>query len=175
MTDKNGPGQADKKAAEVKTAQVAEDAEAASRLRAGSDQTPQREDDAPPRVPGRDADYDPFPDYDSQTTDELAALAESRNVEINRDVEKAELIKELRASDSVPEAQARASKEVGDAKNPYASYDVMPLEKLRDLAAGRDVKLPEVFVRAHLLTELRAADTSGGVSVAFGRAPVNPS
>jgi hypothetical protein len=180
VTEKNGPGQAAKKQAEARTEQVADEKAADARANAvdgneGSpDRTPERADDAPARVEGRDARQDPFPDYDSSTLDELKSLAESRNVEINRDVEKAELVKELRAGDSEPEAQARAASD-GDVENPYASYDVMPLEELRSLADSRDVGLSDEFVRAQLVTELRAADTSGGVGVAFNKAPVNPS
>lgn len=169
MAEKTSQGQADKKAAEERTAQVAADNAAnaaatpeATEARVGTDQTPERADDAPER---RDVDavLDPFPDYDSQDTDALKSLADARGVEINRDVEKAELIKALRADDG---KAADSGKEAAEgASNPYASYDVMPLEELRKLADSRDVELDEEFVRGHLVTELRAADTSGGVSI----------
>jgi hypothetical protein len=43
----------------------------------------------------------------------------------------------------------------------------MPLEELRKLAEQRDVQLPEWFLKAHLISALRANDThaGGGVSV----------
>lgn len=157
-------GQSDKAAAERRTAQVsAENAEQADQpaARIGTDQTPERADDAPGRR-AVDAALDPFPDYDSKKTDELKSLADSRGVEINRDVEKAELIKKLRENDGKAEDVPDG---VEGASNPYASYDVIPLEQLRSLADERDVELDEDFVRGHLVTELRAADTSGGVSI----------
>lgn len=163
MTEKTGQGQADKKAAEERTAEVAADNAAETvQARIGTDQTPARADDAPERR-AVDAALDPFPDYDSKNTDELASLAKARGVEINRDVEKAELIKELRVQDG--KAGDAGKEQTEGASNPYASYDVMPLEEIRKLADSRDVTLGEDFVRGHLVTELRAADTSGGVSI----------
>jgi hypothetical protein len=38
----------------------------------------------------------------------------------------------------------------------------MPLERLREAAGGKDVKLDEEFEKAHLIGELRAADTHTG-------------
>lgn len=106
---------------------------------------------------------DPFPDYGSRDLAELRKLADKRGVVINRDVEKAELIKELRAADrkqSAPEDGAVPP-----------NYDFMSLEDLRALAEDRDVHLSEDFERGHLVGELRAADTSvdGGLTVKTGR------
>ena len=39
------------------------------------------------------------------------------------------------------------------------SYDVKPLEELRQIAEKQKVELSDEFVRGHLVTELRAADT----------------
>lgn len=85
----------------------------------------------------------PYPVYEDRKVDDLKSLADGRKVEINRDVEKSELVRLLRASD--PRDSAR--------------LDFMTLEDLRSLAGERDVKLGDEFVRAHLVTELRAADT----------------
>jgi hypothetical protein len=179
MTDKNGPGQRSKAAAEAKTAEVArEDAANAKaneasgdtpdvEAQAGGDQTPERTDGAPER---RDVDaaVDPYPDYDGEDVDALQSHADSRGVEINRDVEKAELIAALRRNDRGSGSPGPDADQPG---NVYASYDQMPLEELRSLAASRDVELPEEFRKAHLVTELRAADSGAGVSLS-GPAPV---
>lgn len=85
----------------------------------------------------------PYPLYESKDVDALKSAAEGRDVEINRDVEKAELVKLLRAKD----------------RSLSASLDFMTLDQLRSLAGENDVELSEEFVRAHLVTELRAADT----------------
>ncbi|MGL5908600.1 MAG: hypothetical protein ACRCZP_01280 [Phycicoccus sp.] len=130
MTEKNGPGQADKKAAEQRTAEVAatDAAEHVEETASG---------DAAVVV-------DPYPAYEQRPLADLRALAKDRSVEINRDVEKAELVRLLRA------------------KDPSPAYDVLPVEALRKRAAELDVELPEDFERAHLVTELRAADTHTG-------------
>lgn len=160
MTEKNGPGQRSKTAAEEKTAEVArDDAAAEVEQRAGTDQTPERADGAPERREV-DASVDPYPDYDSLDVDELASHADSRGVEINRDVEKAELIRVLREND----AQDGPGPKQDSVSNPYASYDQMPLEALRKLADERDVDLPAEFRKAHLVTELRAADSGAAPS-----------
>lgn len=87
MTEKNGPGQADKKAADERTAQVARDnAQSAAELST--------------QIDAADAAVNPYPNYDMMPLDELRALAKDRGVEINRDVEKAHLITELRAADT---------------------------------------------------------------------------
>jgi hypothetical protein len=182
MTAKDGQGQADKAAAEKRTAQVAAD-NAAERAktdaqagddvaqRVGTDNTPERTDGAPERLEGVDAAVAPYPLYEGEKIDALRSLAESRGVEINRDVEKALLIAQLRAKDRAdvgagPDADAV---DVPDAKNPYPSYDVMPLEELRKLADSREVGLKPEDEKAHLVTELRAADsgvnTGGGTTV----------
>lgn len=43
--------------------------------------------------------------------------------------------------------------------NPYPNYDMLSLDRLRDLAEERDVKINPDLEKAHLITELRAADT----------------
>jgi len=163
VTDKNSAGQPSKAAAEKRTAEVAQETaaeEAAVEQRAGTDQTPERTDGAPERR-AVDATVDPYPDYDSQDVEHLQAHAESRGVEINRDVEKAELIRVLREHDT----QDGPGPKQDGATNPYASYDQMPLEELRRLADERDVELPAEFRKAHLVTELRAADSGAGPSL----------
>lgn len=89
---------------------------------------------------------DPYPAYDEMSLEELRSAADSRDVEINRDVEKAQLIAQLRAKVGVTAPQ----------------YDLMPLDRLRKAAAEADVELDEEFEKAHLITELRAADTHTG-------------
>lgn len=84
----------------------------------------------------------PYPEYADKPVSELKSLAEGRNVEINRDVEKAELVRLIRAKDP---------------RN--AALDFMTVEELRSLAGENDVQLGDEFVTAHLVTELRAADT----------------
>lgn len=182
MTEVQGRGQADKKAAEQRTAEVDEqnrqaaqkdqettqNAAADVQPTAGTDNTPERTDDAPERR-AVDAVLDPYPEYEQKSREELRALAESRGVEINRDVEKAQLIKQLRDSD-IKAIERGDSRLVGvEVKsNVYASYDVVPLEQIRELAQERDIALDEDFETAHLITELRAADTGvagTGVSV----------
>lgn len=85
----------------------------------------------------------PFPAYEDKSADELRSAAESREVEINRDVEKAEYVRLLREADP-----ANA-----------AGLDFMTLEELRSLAGEKGVELGDEFVKAHMITELRAADT----------------
>lgn len=45
--------------------------------------------------------------------------------------------------------------------NPYPAYDFLSLEQLRELASSRGVEINRDVERAHLITELRAADTGG--------------
>lgn len=78
MAEKGSQGQADKKAAEETTAAAAAGVEASS----------------------TDSAVDPYPNYDVMPLEELQKLADSRGVEVNRDVLKAHLITELRAADS---------------------------------------------------------------------------
>ena len=154
MTEKAGPGQADKRAAEERTAQVAADNKAEQRRR--SEQESQQAGSAAEKVQrsieSGDTDdvettvvVDPFPAYEDKSVAELRSQAESRGVEINRDVEKAHLVSKLRRQDPT---------------NP--SYDLTPLEQLRSAAKEKGVELDEEFEKAHLLTELRAADTHTG-------------
>ena len=186
MSDKDSPGQTHQREAEDKTArQAAEDQREAQRrdaenrlqtagdaieagkdlaTRIGTDQTPERADDAPDRQPV-DAAADPFPNYAAAKVEELQALAQSRGVEINRDPLKAEIIRKLREADGEAISSGETAVQTGEAGRPYASYDVTPLDQLFKLAEERDVKLDPKWVKAHLITELRAADTSGGVSV----------
>ena len=84
----------------------------------------------------------PYPAYEDLSLEDLRSAAASRNVEINRDVEKAHLVHQLRLSgESSP------------------AYDLLPLDELRKVAGEKDVALDEEFEKAHLITELRAADT----------------
>lgn len=140
MTEKNGPGQADKKATEKRTAEVAADDALAQ-----ADTAAERVLAAEPGTEEGDAVLvDPYPLYEELSLAELRKAAKSRDVEINRDVEKAELVKLCRAKDGSP------------------VYDVMPLEQLRSKARQLAAELSEEFERAHLVTELRAADTHTG-------------
>lgn len=177
MAEKASPGQRDKAAAEQRTADVgaenkqdedarlresqaaerrqraAETPEQARERRAeligeldkadsAKDRFEKAQDAGDTGVAGLVA-LNPYPAYEDREVGELKAAAESRNVEINRDVEKAELVRLLREKD--PQDSAR--------------LDFMTLEDLRSLAGEKDVKLSDEFVRAHLVTELRAADT----------------
>lgn len=176
MALEQGRGQADKKAAEQRTAEVDEqnrqdaaqkdeEARQAVEQTAGTDDTPERTDSAPERR-AVDAVLDPYPEYESKTLEELRSLAAERGVEINRDVEKAVRIKLLRDADT--KAVERGREVERREGNVYASYDVVPLEELRKLTGERDLELDEDFEIAHLITELRAADSGvagTGVSV----------
>jgi hypothetical protein len=110
MPERTSQGQADKAEAERKTAEVGaeqrqteQDAERRQRAEASTS--------AAAKVlqvdPG-EASANPFPAYDLMTLDQLREVASERGVEINRDVEKAHLITELRAADTgVPSATTR--------------------------------------------------------------------
>lgn len=181
MTAKNGPGQADKAAAEQKTAAVAAENKATDDADTGRvdsrqpptadgdvaapvDDTPARPDDGPARPAGLDPSIAPYPQYEDEDVDALRALAKGRGVEINRDVEKALLIKALRDRDrSRVDGVGPDADDVGAAGDAYPSYDFMPLEELRDLAKSRDVALTPEDEKSHLVTELRAADSGGGL------------
>jgi hypothetical protein len=147
MAEKGSEAQADKKSVEETTAEVA-------------DKTVKEAAEVPAGATAASTEADvpesPFGDYDDKTIAQLKSHAKSRGVEINRDVERAEYIKLLRASEGVEQDPG----EYPD--NLKYSYDVKPLEEIRDLAKKAGVELSEEFVRAHLVTELRAADTSGG-------------
>lgn len=91
MADKGSAGQADKAAAEAKTADVADDPAA----RAAS--TPESTGVS---ASASDDPQNPYPNYDFMTLEDLQSLADERGVEVNRDVLKAHLITELRAADS---------------------------------------------------------------------------
>lgn len=168
MTDRFGSGQADKAAAEQRTAQVAAEnkpqgqqqpASQAEQQKARQEKAQQgpksaadklAEVDFEPVVSetsAREIDplVNPYPEYGDMPLEELRSLADSRNVEINRDVEKAHLLALLRAREP---------------RNPTFNY--MPLERLRSAAGEKDVKLDEEFEKAHLIGELRAADTHTG-------------
>lgn len=175
MAEKVSQGQADKAAAEARTAQVGaenkQDAQArqreaaAAEKRQGSASAEGGQDDrnavreelakadsaADKFQQAQDAGQEhadevalnPYPAYEDREVSELKSAAEGRDVEINRDVEKAELVRLLRENDP---------------RN-AAGLDFMTLEQLRSLAGEKDVELGEEFLRAHLVTELRAADT----------------
>lgn len=151
MTDKSGPGQADKRAAEEKTAQVAADNKAAEEQRSGESQPEAKTaaEKVAQSVEAGDTDavdeavaVNPYPAYEEMPLDELRSAADARDVEINRDVEKAHLVHALRTQQG---------------SNP--SFDLLPLEDLRGVAKEKGVALDEEFEKAHLITELRAADT----------------
>jgi hypothetical protein len=92
MADKASQGQADKKAAEDRTAAVAEQNEQQNEATTAAAKVLQ--------VDPADASANPYPAYDFMTLEQLRDLAKERGVEINRDVEKAHLITELRAKDT---------------------------------------------------------------------------
>jgi hypothetical protein len=157
---KFGQGQEDKAAAEHRTAQVAAENKAQQEQQQGeSEQVKRQQELAQSKsaaekvqrsVDAGDTDdveaevaLDPYPAYEDRELSELRSEAESRNVEINRDVEKAHLVAKLRQTEGPT--------------NP--AYDLMPLEELRSAAKEKGVELDEEFERAHLVTELRAADT----------------
>lgn len=114
MAEKGSAGQADKAAAESKTAQVGasqppqQTPQAQQGQAQGADTAPQGADANNPEgsVPAdaqasQNTDsQNPYPNYDFMTLDKLQELADSRGVEVNRDVLKAHLITELRAADS---------------------------------------------------------------------------
>ena len=56
------------------------------------------------------------------------------------------------------------------AVNPYPNYDLMPLAELRKLAKERGVEINADVEKAHLVTELRAADSHTGSGVQVNRA-----
>jgi hypothetical protein len=89
MAEKASQGQADKKAAEERTAEVGAEQNEAKSAAAKELQTDPV-----------DAAINPYPAYDFMTLEQLRDLAKERGVEINRDVEKAHLITELRAKDT---------------------------------------------------------------------------
>jgi hypothetical protein len=165
MTDVSGPGQADKRAADMRTAQVGAESRTAQQrgaqpgqsqpgqadqqgeqpqVRTAAERVGQWEAPKPADVVAAgepDVLVNPYPDYGGMSLNELRSLAQSRDVEINRDVEKAQLVAHLRA------------------KDPHPQYDFLPLEQLRERADVEGVKLDEEFEAAHLIGELRAADT----------------
>jgi hypothetical protein len=88
-------GQADKAAAEQRTEQVKAENE--------QDQRRQEARSAAEKilqVDRSESSVDPYPAYDFMTVEQLRDLASERGVEINRDVERAHLITELRAADT---------------------------------------------------------------------------
>jgi hypothetical protein len=114
MAEKGSQGQADKAAAEDTTARKAAETQQERR----DQQQPQQQTGANANNPegsvpdeAKASDDNPvntYPNYDVMTLDALRSLAEERGVEINRDVEKAHLITELRAADSgTPSAPTR--------------------------------------------------------------------
>jgi hypothetical protein len=171
VTDKFGPGQADKAAAERRTAEVGAENARAQEQAASQEQARRRaaykspQESVDPQLVKRGADgdsaaervmaaedltgdapevVDPYPAYEARSVEELRSLASSRKVEINRDVEKAHLVYLLRQKDPTP------------------AWDLMPLEDLRGQASEQDVELDPEWEQAHLITELRAADTHTG-------------
>lgn len=88
MTDAKGQGQADKKAAEDRTAEVGAENEATSAAQKVL------------QVDAADAAVNPYPAYDYMTLEQLRELGKERDVELPRDVEKSLWITELRAKDT---------------------------------------------------------------------------
>jgi pyruvate/2-oxoglutarate dehydrogenase complex dihydrolipoamide acyltransferase (E2) component len=170
MAETGSRGQKDKEAAEQATAAGANEDAAEQAVREEEEREQKARDEAPSAAAlstevdtGKGFVVDPFPNYEDRSVEDLRSLAEERGVEINRDVEKAQWVHELRTKDrSVPASEAGAVP---------PNYDLMSLEDLRAVAASRDVKLPEDFEHAHLVGELRAADTSvgGGLTVKTGK------
>jgi hypothetical protein len=71
---------------------------------------------------------------------------------------------QVAADDRRHAATSAAAKALGvegepDPANPFPNYDVMTLEQLREVAKARNVEINRDVERAHLITELRAADT----------------
>jgi hypothetical protein len=64
---------------------------------------------------------------------------------------------------AVPD-EAKASENDDPSVNPYPNYDFMELEALQSLAEQRGVEINRDVLKAHYVTELRAAD-SGTTSV----------
>lgn len=97
MADAKSQGQADKKAAEDRTAEVGQD----NATKEANPETSEATSAAAKvlQVDAADA-VNPYPAYDYMTLEQLRDLAKERGVEINRDVEKAHLITELRAKDT---------------------------------------------------------------------------
>lgn len=103
MADTSKPegrqAQADKAAAEAKTADAASE-NPQDEARSAAEKSL--------RVERDETVVNPYPNYDAMTLEQLRDLADERGVEINRDVEKAHLITELRAADSgTPSAVTR--------------------------------------------------------------------
>lgn len=144
MVEKTGQGQADKAAVEQRTAQVgAEDQRVATQ---GVERSTPEPTTAAAKVEQADSDdaavlVNPYPPYGEASLDDLRAEAAARDVEINRDVERAHLVHRLRAADPTP------------------AWDLMPLEQVRAQAGEKDIGLDPDFETAQLITELRAADT----------------
>lgn len=141
MAEKASQGQADKAATEARTAEVAAENKQTLEGKPDDASAAERLSNADPDA-AMEVALDPYPPYEAKSVDELRSAAEARGVEINRDVEKAELVKEIRAKDPT-----------------NAALDFMTLEDLRALAADKGVELDDEFVKAQLVTELRAADT----------------
>lgn len=162
MTEKTAPAKADDKDPK-KAVGAPEAASDAPAKRVAGDATPERPAADPERLEGVDAAVAPYPLYEEEDLDALRALAAKRDIPgILPDVEKALLIKALRdkdRADGPKGAVGPAVDNVGDGDNPYPSYDMMPLEFLRDLAESRDVGLDPEDEHGHLVGQLRASDS----------------
>lgn len=153
MAEQGSPGQRVKGAAEKRQQnQQGEDpAQVDARRADARDQLAKADSAADKLQQAQDVDDDlageaalnPYPAYEDKSIAELKGVAEGRKVQIGRDVEKSELVRLIRAKDP----------------SKSAALDFMPLEDLRSLAGELDAELDDEFVRAHLVTELRAADT----------------
>jgi hypothetical protein len=98
MTDAKGQGQADKKAAEDRTAEVG----AENARKEANPETSESKSAAAKvlQVDPADAAVNPYPAYDYMTLEQLRDLGKEREVELPRDVEKALWVTELRAKDT---------------------------------------------------------------------------
>lgn len=92
MPDAKSQGQADKAATEQRSEQDQQAQERKVEARSAAEKVL--------KVDRSESAVDPYPAYDFMTLEQLRSLASERGVEINRDVEKAHLITELRAADS---------------------------------------------------------------------------
>jgi len=58
-------------------------------------------------------------------------------------------------------AEKAETEDVTPGESPYPEYDFMSLDELRELAKERGVTINADVEKAHLVTELRAADSRG--------------
>lgn len=105
MADSKGAGQADKAAAEQATAKAGRDDAEQGRTEQARTAEQARDEAGSAAALSLQVDpsetvVNPYPNYDLMTLEQLRELADKRGVAINRDVEKAHLVTELRAADT---------------------------------------------------------------------------